>query len=112
MTNYIIISLILFQSLLILKFLKDLKSNQLLNNKLLNSFKELNNDLGFKTMTKNFYLTEIDRNLDQILLKLNVINEAGVFINDYFFIISGYLEEIDMQNRIILKKLKQISKRV
>lgn len=52
------------EGILILKSLKYLKKTYLIVD-------EISKNLQFQTLTKNFYLDEIDKNLEKILEKLN-----------------------------------------
>jgi hypothetical protein len=65
MTYYTIALLLVFvQFALILKLLQYSKKTYLI-------VEEINNNLQFKTLTKTFYLDEIDKSLEKILEKLN-----------------------------------------
>ena len=65
MTHYIItLLLILTQSILVLKSLQYSKKAYLIAN-------EISKNLQFKTLTKTFYLDEIDKDLEKIFEKLN-----------------------------------------
>ena len=57
---------------------------------------------NLKILTKDFYLEEIDNNLEKILIRLNKLDT----LTDNYFTITQLLKDMKIDNKIIIQKLE------